>query len=152
MNRNFLATTHLASAAPRTRIRLFYERSNPHKLDRVYRRGATTSKGDFVKKFTAVIAAFLIAHSAQAFEQEVAMVEVEMTPMAQEKSAAGEADARFESYALESFGCCGLQQPAAPEAGMSRPSRLSSSTRAQRLARTARIAERHVQLLKHRVQ
>jgi len=78
-----------------------------------------------VKKFTAVVATFLIAHSAQAFEQEVAMVEVEMTPMAQEKTlAAGKADARFESYALESFGCCGLQHPAAPEAAARSPAGL----------------------------
>lgn len=76
-----------------------------------------------MNKFTAVVATFLIAHSAQAFEQEVAMVEVEMTPMAQEKPvAAGKADSRFESYALESFGCCGLQQPAASEAAAPRPS------------------------------
>ena len=76
-------------------------------------------QGSFVSKFTAVVATFLIAHSAQAFEQEVTMVEVETTPMAQ-PAVAAKADSRFENYALESFGCCGLQQPA--EAAAPRPS------------------------------
>jgi hypothetical protein len=104
-----------------------------------------------VKKITAAVATLLIAHSAHAFETEVVMVEVEMTPMAQEKPLpAGKADARFESYALESFGCCGLQQAAEPAAAVSRPSGLASSARAQRVDRTARITTPHVQLLKHR--
>ena len=63
-----------------------------------------------MKKVTIAVAALLIAHSAQAFEQEVSMVEVEMTPMAQ-PAVKAKTDSRFDSYALESFGCCGLQQP-----------------------------------------
>jgi hypothetical protein len=38
-----------------------------------------------VNKFAAAVATLLIAHSAHAVEQDVAMVEVEMTPMTQEK-------------------------------------------------------------------
>jgi hypothetical protein len=96
--------------------------------------GGNRQQGSTVKNFTVVVATFLIAHSAQALEQEVTMVEVEMTPMALDKPlAAGKADARFESYALEGFGCCGLQPAAAPEAAAARRSRLPSAQHAKQV-------------------